>query len=66
MKYICVFEYTTLMKIGQNVIILFVSTCEYKLFATTLQPVCDYFGVHLSMWTTFSLFFIQEKQFMSH
>jgi hypothetical protein len=36
------------------------------IFATTLQLVCDYFGVHLSMWTTFSLVFIQEKQFMSH
>ncbi len=38
----------------------------FVIFVTTLQLVCDYFGVHLSMWTTFSLVFIQEKQFMSH
>jgi hypothetical protein len=49
------------------------SICDYmRLFlvlvilATTLQLVCDYFNVHLYMWTTFNLVFIQEKQFMSH
>jgi hypothetical protein len=31
------------------------------IFAITLQLVCDYFGVHPSMWKTFSLFFIQEE-----
>jgi hypothetical protein len=36
------------------------------IFAITMQLVCNYFGVHLSMWITFSLVFIQEKQFMSH
>ncbi len=36
------------------------------IFATTLQLVCDYFRVYLSMWTTFSLVFIQEEEFMSH
>jgi hypothetical protein len=36
------------------------------IFTTTLQLICNYFGVHPSMWTTFSLVFIQEKQFVSH
>jgi hypothetical protein len=36
------------------------------IFATTLQLVCNYFSVHPSMWTTFSLVFIQEEPFMSH
>jgi hypothetical protein len=36
------------------------------IFATTMQLVCNYFDVHPSMWTTFSLIFIQEEQFMSH
>jgi hypothetical protein len=36
------------------------------IFVTTLQLVCNYFGVHLSMWTTFSLVFIQVEHFISH
>jgi hypothetical protein len=36
------------------------------IFATAVQLVCDYFDVHPYIWTTFSLVFIQEKQFMSH
>jgi hypothetical protein len=36
------------------------------IFATTLQLVCNYFGVHPSMWTTISLVFIQAEQFISH
>jgi hypothetical protein len=36
------------------------------IFATTLQLVCNHFGVHPSMWTTFSLVFIQAEQFISH
>jgi hypothetical protein len=38
----------------------------FLIFVTTMQLVCNYFVVHPSMWTTFSLVFIQEKQFMSH
>jgi hypothetical protein len=30
------------------------------IFTTILQLVYDYFGVHPSVWTTFSLFFIQK------
>jgi hypothetical protein len=51
--------------------------CEYILtflqlflvlviFPTTLQLPCNYFGVHPFVWITFSLVFIQEKQFVSH
>jgi len=36
------------------------------IFVTIVQLVCDYFGAHPCMWTTFSLVFIQEQQFMSH
>jgi len=36
------------------------------IFAITLQLVCNYFGVHPSMWTTFSLVFTQVEQFISH
>ncbi len=35
------------------------------IFAIIMQLVCDHFGVHPCMWTTFNLVFIQEEQFMS-
>jgi hypothetical protein len=35
------------------------------IFVTTLQLVCNYFSVHPSTCTTFSLVFIQQEQFMS-
>jgi len=60
-----------LVEIGQNVTTLFATISFLQLFlvlvifATTLQLVCNYFGVHPFMWTTFNLVFIQEKQLCS-
>jgi hypothetical protein len=64
--------WNSLVEIGQNVTIIFATISYLQLdldnFVTIscVGHICDYFGVHPSMWTTFSLIFIQEEQFMSH
>jgi len=44
-----------------GLLIIATISCVDHILMTTLQLICNYFGFHPSMWTTFNLVFIQEK-----
>jgi hypothetical protein len=62
--YIC--DYMQLLVICNNICTFLQPFLVLVIFATPLQLICDYFGGHPFIWTTFNLVFIHKEQFMSH
>jgi hypothetical protein len=62
----CICDYMRLLVICNCIWTFLQLFLMLVIFVIMVQLVCNYFGVHPSMWITFSLFFIQKEQLMSH